>query len=142
MLPQTPILVVEDDRDIRDTLVDALVDEGFNVVSAIDGVDALDKLRQGLRPSVMLLDLMMPRLNGAGVCEAMAQVPAWGEIPVVIFTADPEARSRARALGVMGCLNKPVKLKELLETVERFTQRKKAEPVLEPTLLRRVRVRS
>ena len=67
-----PILIVEDDADVRDTMVQVLESEGFSVRATRDGREALDALRAGLRPRLILLDLMMPVMNGWQFREQMA----------------------------------------------------------------------
>jgi CheY-like chemotaxis protein len=114
-----PILIIEDDREVRETLVDALEEEGFAVVSAFDGVDALELLKTGFVPRFILLDLTMPRMGGVGFREAIVGT-RWAEIPIVVFTADPEARAKAEAMGAAGWLSKPVKLEELFAMAARF----------------------
>lgn len=112
------ILVVDDDRDIRETLVDALECEGYNVISAVDGVDALDRLRrEEQRPSLILLDLMMPRMNGMELWEEMARVETWARIPIVVVSADAQGREHAATMGAVGYLRKPMQLRELFSTV-------------------------
>lgn len=111
------ILVVEDDRDIRETLADALEGEGYGVVSAVDGLDALERLRATPLPELILLDLMMPRMNGMQFCDEKRKVSEWSGIPVVVLSADSQAKERAEACGAVSCLQKPVKLARLLETV-------------------------
>ena len=118
----TRILLVEDDRDIRESLVDALSDEGHEVSAAIDGIDALAQLRNGhAAPDLILLDLMMPRMSGEQFCEELKQVPAWSAIPVVVITAQANARARVAALGAAGFLQKPVKLGDLIELAGRYS---------------------
>lgn len=114
--PRT-ILVVEDDRDIRDSLVEALESVGYSANSAFDGLDALEKLQQGPPPDVILLDLMMPRMNGMEFHAELMRVADWSTIPVIVLSADAQGRSKARALGATGFLMKPVKLKVLLELI-------------------------
>jgi CheY-like chemotaxis protein len=112
------ILVVDDDRDIRETLVEALEGEGYAVISAVDGVDALDQLRSEPRaPSVILLDLMMPRMNGLQLWEELARVDSWAHIPIVVVSADAHGRAHAAAMGAAACLAKPMRLRELFTTV-------------------------
>lgn len=115
-----PILIIEDDREVREALVDALEDEGYAVVSAIDGVDALELLKSGFLPRLMLLDLTLPRMGGEEFNRAVAKNPDWSAIPVVVFSADPEVKSRARAMGAAASLSKPVKLEELYEVAARL----------------------
>lgn len=112
------ILVVEDDLDIRESLRDALADEGYSVASAVDGVDALDQLvKDEILPKLILLDLMMPRMNGVQFHGEISKVEAWTKIPVVIISADAHARARADAIGAAAYLKKPVRLDDLFRTV-------------------------
>lgn len=111
------ILVIDDDRDIRDVLAMVLGAEGHDVRTAPDGVAGLDQLRAGLRPSLMLLDMMMPRLDGAGFLEEVRKDPAVARIPVVVLTGRPAARRTAIELGAAGYLTKPVELEALLSAV-------------------------
>jgi two-component system chemotaxis response regulator CheY len=114
------ILVVDDDRDIRDTVVDALADEGYEVISAADGVDALERLRrEATAPSAILLDLMMPRMNGMQFHQEISAVEAWARIPIVVVSADAQGRAHAEAMGAAAYLKKPMKLRELFATVAR-----------------------
>jgi DNA-binding response OmpR family regulator len=111
------ILIIEDDKDIRDILAMVLSVEGYEVKTAIDGVAGLDQLRMGGRPSLILLDMMMPRLDGEGFLKAMRSNPNTADIPVIILTGHPAAREKAAELGAAGCLVKPVELVELLSTI-------------------------
>jgi CheY-like chemotaxis protein len=119
--PSTPsILFVEDDRDIRELLIDALEDEGYSVLAAIDGLDAVERLRAHQAvPRLILLDLMMPRMSGAEFRNELLSTPAWSGIPIVVITADAQGRAKARALGAKDCLQKPVKLDRLFATIAR-----------------------
>ena len=112
------ILVVDDDRDIRETIVDALESAGYDVISAVDGVDALERLRrEEQRPSLILLDLMMPRMNGMELWEELARVKTWARIPIVVVSADAQGRAHAATMGAVGYLRKPMGLRELFSTV-------------------------
>jgi two-component system, chemotaxis family, chemotaxis protein CheY len=112
------ILLVEDDRDIRDSLLDALAEAGYEVHGAVDGLDALDKLRgTATPPNLILLDLMMPRMNGSEFRKAVLEEDRWKDIPVLLLTADAQARAKAEELAVTGYLRKPVKLSDLFRAV-------------------------
>src|SRR3954468_1600196 len=82
------VLVVDDDFDIREALSDVLASEGYSVLTAADGSEALETLRGGIRPAVMLLDLMMPRLSGVEVIDALQKDESLREIPVVVCSAN------------------------------------------------------
>jgi CheY-like chemotaxis protein len=116
------ILVVDDDEDIRDVITILLEGRGYAAVGAFDGQDALDQLRERPAPSLILLDLMMPRLNGIDFAVALRARPGLADVPIVILSGDTRARETAASLRAAGCLNKPVDLRDLLAAVERFTQ--------------------
>jgi len=114
------VLVVEDDVDIRDLIADILRLEGYSVDAVENGREALELLRTGPPPRVILLDLMMPVMNGWEFRTAQAQDPALAAIPVVILTGGGNASAAAQGLGVDTFLRKPVDLDELLEIVGRY----------------------
>ena len=117
------ILIVEDDEDIRDSLSELLTARGFRVRIAADGQDALDLIRRrGGRPSLILLDLMMPRLDGHGFLQSQSEDPSLGGIPVVLVTAQPADRAKAYA-AVRGVANKPVEMSRLLQLINRACAR-------------------
>jgi CheY-like chemotaxis protein len=112
------VLVVDDDRDIREVLTDALEAEGYRVVTAADGQDALDWLRgTTVRPCVILLDLMMPRMDGLQFRAEALNDPSLAAIPVVVLSADPSIVGTAKSLNFSGALRKPVPLESLLAAV-------------------------
>ena len=120
MTRNTPtILIVEDDADIRDLMKIFLEADGYQVDVASDGVDAFGRLQAGVRPAVILLDLMMPRMDGEQFLKQIRLSP-FAKIPVVIISGHSIARKKARELNAAGCLMKPVEFNELLKTVRRF----------------------
>jgi CheY-like chemotaxis protein len=83
-----PVLLVDDDLDIREILPETLADLGFDVVTAANGLEALRMVGQmSVRPSVILLDLMMPVMDGYGFLEERTKKPELASIPVAIITA-------------------------------------------------------
>lgn len=114
------ILLVEDDYDVREALADTLKDEGYEIHCAADGVEALDYLRGGGRPGLILLDLMMPRMNGSEFRLAQKRDPALSQVPVVLLSADARMREKAVALDAAGALRKPIDLPALLTLIGRF----------------------
>ena len=117
---ERPILIVDDDHGVRGVLAQILEDEGHAVRTATNGRDALDKLRGSVKPCVILLDLMMPVMNG---WEFMTQRQGEGDIaaiPVVVISADQGARAKAEAIGAVDCLEKPIDLNRLIDTVDRY----------------------
>jgi CheY-like chemotaxis protein len=123
--PCEGILIVDDDMEIRSALRDVLEDEGYAVAEASDGSEALRELKAPTRsdeqlPCVILLDLMMPVMDGWQFRAAQVQDPRLTKIPVVILTADLNARQKTAALNVSRTLTKPVKLDVLLSTIQQF----------------------
>lgn len=112
------ILIVDDDEDIREVLALILGSLGHQVETAADGLDALDRLHGGSRPSLILLDLMMPRLDGEGLIRRMQGDPRLSHIPIYIITGHPTARAQAVQLGAAGCLVKPIELEQLLAMIQ------------------------
>jgi two-component system response regulator MprA len=115
------LLVVDDDLDIRDALQDVFELEGYAVLLAADGLEAMERLRQGEpRPQLILLDLMMPRMDGFAFREALRHEVAYSDIPVLVASADLDVREAAGNLGVAGYLRKPLDLPSLLSAVKRL----------------------
>lgn len=115
------ILLVEDDRDIRESLADVLEEEGYRVAHAADGesaVAALGALAGGERPALILLDMWMPRMDARGFREAQMREAAWAAIPTVLMTGERDAAGAARAMGVAAVLKKPVTIDALLKVIE------------------------
>lgn len=111
------ILIVEDDRDIRDVLAEILSEEGYQVLVAEDGADGLRRLAEGPQPDLILLDLMMPRMDGYQFREEQRKNPAWSAIPLVLLTAGVETSDKITALGALDVVRKPVKIDFLLELI-------------------------
>jgi CheY-like chemotaxis protein len=111
------VLVVDDDPDIRDAVGECLRYEGYDVHSAVDGRDALERLEYGLRPAVILLDLMMPVLNGFDVLQALQARADWKTIPVVVVSANRGYEADDLA-GAVSILRKPVNVDRLIQAVE------------------------
>jgi len=118
-MPCRDILVVEDDLDLSDSLRDALEDEGYRVATAHNGREGLDALRrQGRHPCVVLLDLMMPVMNGWQFLEVKGHEGELAPIPVVVVSACSERASVARETA--GFIPKPIDIEQLLALVHRF----------------------
>jgi CheY-like chemotaxis protein len=113
------VLVVEDDADILRALVQVLQDEGHTVRAAENGLVALAALRApGARPPcVILLDLMMPVMDGWAFRAAQLRDPALAGIPVIVLTADGSAVEKAALMNCAGALRKPVELATLLGAI-------------------------
>jgi CheY-like chemotaxis protein len=113
------ILVVEDDMATREALAMILSAEGYEVVSAGDGREALASLRGPSRPDLILLDLMMPIMDGWQFRREQAQDPTLSVIPVVVLSADGNVQQKATSLRAAGYLQKPVDLENLLEVIRK-----------------------
>jgi len=116
--PRATILVVDDD-DIRQVLAMVLDEAGFRVVTAANGREALERLRGDPRPDVILLDLMMPEMDGYQFRAEQQRDPALRAIPTLIVTAGT-VTPRVEELGAEAILRKPVSLRRLVDTIRRF----------------------
>lgn len=115
-----PLLVVEDDEDIRDAMVGILQSKGYTVFAAHDGAEALAQLQMGRAPCLILLDLMMPVMDGWTFCEEREKDPALAAIPVVVVSAVSRLDPRTASLRAVDHVPKPVDVSKLLATVERY----------------------
>jgi len=109
------VMVVDDDDDIRDTLAGLLEDEGYEVAAFPTGRDAFEALKRGLDPRVILLDLMMPLMDGAEFRRAQLADPSLQAIPVILITA--AGLERVRRSEYSEVLRKPLKIDRVLEVV-------------------------
>jgi CheY-like chemotaxis protein len=117
------VLVVEDDTDLRESLSQALRDHGFGVTPATNGQEALDLLRAGAKPSVILLDLLMPVLNGWQLRAELRRDPRLAQIPqVVISVCMDDTEQVVLELPPDDCLRKPFHLRILIDTLERHCE--------------------
>lgn len=116
--PKT-ILVADDEDNIVRTIADRLEMTGYNVVTASDGEEALEKALSQ-KPDLILLDIIMPRLDGHGTLEKLRQMDATRHIPVIMLTAQSQADDvhRANNAGANGYFVKPFDLVELLHKIE------------------------
>jgi len=113
------ILVVDDDADLRQTLQLLLNDSGYRVTAAANGRAALDQLLAGARPDLILLDLMMPEMNGWQFLERASADPRLASIPVVIMTARKATDSLP--MPSREVIRKPFDYTALLSTITRCT---------------------
>ena len=116
------VMIVEDDRDTREMLGRFLELEGFDVRTAANGQLALDALQEQARPCVILLDLMMPVMNGWQFREQQVRDPRFSRIPVVVVTA-AGPRDDIPEIKADGWLSKPVDFDRLLATIGSLCQR-------------------
>ena len=117
----TTVLVVEDSMPTRKMMSKLLSKEGLNVETAIDGVQALEII-PSLRPDLVLLDIVMPKMNGYEVCRKIKSNPKTKNVPVVICSAKSEDFDRYWGIkqGADAYIAKPFEDKELIATIKQF----------------------
>jgi CheY-like chemotaxis protein len=120
MKDRLTVLVVDDDPDVRDTIADVLGTEGYRVLEASEGKEALRVLELA-RPNLIILDMLMPVMNGRAFLEEQRRIPAVADIPVLVITAYGVAHEDADRLKTAGFLKKPMEIRELLQTVAHLT---------------------
>ena len=114
-------MVVDDDADIRAALRFCLHSEGYDVQLCMNGRDAIDRLDFGLHPAAIVLDLMMPGMNGLEFLDVLKADPRWSCIPVVVISAN--RGYSAEDLGVSAVLRKPFELADLINALQSFRVR-------------------
>lgn len=120
----TLVMVVDDSATVRFQVRAALAEAGFEVVEAVDGADALEKLVRGPLPRILVCDVNMPNMNGLELLEEMHGVAAYEEVSVVMLTTEgqPDLIRKARRLGAKGWLVKPFRADLLLDAVVRLEE--------------------
>jgi CheY-like chemotaxis protein len=111
------VLIIEDDKYIRDSLQELLTDEGFDVRTAANGEEALTLLATGILPNVILLDLMMPVMDGFQFRERQLSSPRLAQIPVCVMSAYGDSAKNSEKLNVQGYLKKPLNVQDVLDLV-------------------------
>ncbi len=115
------VLLVEDDAAIRASLSDILSDEGYHVLTARNGREGIHMLTSTREEvSVILLDLMMPVMDGFAFRREQLLDPAIAGIPVIVLSADGRVSTKASTMGANAALQKPIHLDEMLDAVVRF----------------------
>jgi len=119
------ILIVEDDQDIVDVLKMALTKAGYEVDYAFDGEEALNKVKS-FKPDLILLDLMIPKIDGGTVNSKLKERPETANIPVIVITGKAnlkELLNLKEGVNIAGYYEKPVKVKFLVEKINAFFER-------------------
>ena len=111
------LLIVEDEVDLRETLAEILRMHGFEPLTAGSGAEALEVLRQGTAPRVILLDLMMPEMSGWEFREIQLRDPALASIPVVLVSGVSDLAESAATTRATAFLSKPVDIEVLVQLV-------------------------
>jgi len=133
---KTKILIVEDEEILLTALSEELKQEGFDVVGAKDGVEGVEKIASE-KPDLVLLDLVMPRLDGIGALKQMKENEATKEIPVVILTnlSDYDKVSDALSMGAMDYLVKAnYRLEELVAKIKNILERRQSGGIPAPSM--------
>lgn len=125
-MPGASILLAEDDLAFRDTVEDALADEGHRITTARNGAEALVALDRLPRPALILLDLHMPVMDGVSFLNALRLRPDRDEFEVVIMTARVDIEWFHQAEGVIRAMKKPFELSEIVEVTREFARRRPA----------------
>lgn len=119
-----PVLLVEDDVETRESLRFMLESDGYGVVTAGNGQEALDALRQGLTPCLILLDLMMPVMDGFQFRQRQLEDPHLAAIPVVACSGHFDSDANATRLRAAAYFQKPVDVDRLLQIVGSYCDRR------------------
>jgi CheY-like chemotaxis protein len=114
------VLVVDDDDDLRETIRDVLRDEGYTSAGAANGAEALGYLGTSPMPSLILLDLSMPVMDGIAFLEVRKTDPKLAAVSVIVFSAAASVADKVRDFDVDGALSKPVRLVQLLRLIGRY----------------------
>lgn len=109
------VFLVEDDADTREDLAFLLADRGYAVETASDGAEALGKLAQHPPPSAIVLDLMMPVMDGWELRAKLRKDPRLSAVPVILVSGVADLEGQARSLDAVGYLTKPVDLPRLFD---------------------------
>lgn len=115
------VIIVEDDVDVRETLVEVLAEEGYDPIAFSGGQAALAHLRTTtVRPALILLDLMMPHMDGWQFRAEQRRNTDLPAVPTVILSADGNVENNMTSLQADGYLRKPIQIKTLLQILEKF----------------------
>ncbi len=122
------VLIVEDEFAIAELLEMVLTDEGYRVLTAANGRQGLKRLAEGPRPDLIISDLMMPVLDGAGMLRAMRETDLQRDIPCIVMSSMPEANVQERVDGYAAFVRKPFRLAALVELVAAILKSIKPSP--------------
>jgi len=112
------ILLVEDDEDLSEVLTDLLTECGYTVATAVHGLEALSYLTANPLPSLILLDWMMPVMDGEEFVRQKAQRPAIAQVPVFLLSARGDPPATMVALGIQRVFRKPLLFEQLKSAIE------------------------
>ena len=118
VVPKT-ILVIEDEQDILISVAEFLKSEGYNVLSAVNGLEALEILKKSVSPNLILLDMKMPVMDGWEFAQEYLAIYDH-KSPIVVMTAASEASVRAKSINATGWIEKPFNLDMLLDKIKKI----------------------
>ncbi len=115
------ILVIEDNSDVRGLLATKIKLEGWNCTEAYDGQDGIEKLKEN-RPDLILLDIMMPRIDGYDVCFMIKNNKNYADIPIIILSAknNPHEQIKGKMSGANEYIGKPFDIEEVINTIKKY----------------------
>lgn len=111
------VLIVEDEFAIAELLEMVLTDEGYRVLTAVNGRQGLQRLADGPRPDLVISDLMMPVLDGVGMLLAMREIELQRDIPCIVMSSMPEANVQKRIGDYAAFVRKPFQLAAMVQLV-------------------------
>lgn len=117
----TQIMVVDDDKNLRMVIRAILEQENYDIVEAESGIKCIEKLEKGSRPDLILLDVMMPRMNGWETCEKIKGEKDLKDIPIVMLTVKSEDADKIKSLGDSGAdwhIAKPIDKNDFVKTIK------------------------
>lgn len=131
------ILLVDDEQDIVEFLEYNLIQEGFDVIKAYDGIEALEKLSEN--PDLIILDVLMPRLDGYQTCKKIREKPEFKETPILFLSAKASEADEITGLnlGADDYVQKPISLKKLVARIKSNLRRKTAAT---PTSINKIKI--
>jgi CheY-like chemotaxis protein len=115
-----PILIIEDDEDVRDSLDELLTMRGYKVFGAANGREALDRMETGLAPCIIILDLMLPVMNGWDFRQHQLADLRWRHIPTIVLSGINDVSLESERLQAVKFFSKPIDFNSLFEAVDRF----------------------
>lgn len=123
------VLVVDDEFGVAEVLEAVLQDEGFRVVTAINGRQGLERAAEA-QPDIIMLDVMMPIMGGAAMLAALRSDPRFGQVPVILMSSLDEATARETCSGFQAFLRKPFRIADMLAVLDRVAPSAEPEPGL------------
>lgn len=114
------ILIIEDDVSIRELLVELLESEGYKVFSAENGLEALSILNKGTKLNLIIVDLMMPVMDGYAFRKEQLKNDSWSNIPTIVMSAESNAKEKLKSYNVTAFFSKPIELETILQMIKKY----------------------